>query len=138
MMFSERLEYGNYDFQHLQGALRCVYKHQKPNVSSVYLWARFGVRGLRARGTDILVVKIKNPKMVTASSKNVNNKCIGSWKCEKSAPRCCPRACGTSQRSGHDKSGAQFWTPHGPKAGSASGAPLEVSVLRLRGLDFSI
>ena len=24
MMFSERLEYGNYAFQHLQGALRCA------------------------------------------------------------------------------------------------------------------
>ena len=32
MMFSERLEYGKYDFQHLQGALRCVYGHQKPGV----------------------------------------------------------------------------------------------------------
>ena len=32
MMFSERLQYGKYYFQHLQGALRCVYGHQKPDV----------------------------------------------------------------------------------------------------------
>ena len=31
-MFSERLEYDKYYFQHLQGALRCVYGHQKPDV----------------------------------------------------------------------------------------------------------
>ena len=36
MMFSERLEYGKYDFQHLQGTLRCVYGHQKPDVLRVY------------------------------------------------------------------------------------------------------
>ena len=36
MMFSERLEYGKYDFQYLQGALRCVCGRQKPAVLSVY------------------------------------------------------------------------------------------------------
>ena len=36
MMFSERLEYGKYDFQPLQGTLRCVYGHQKPDVLRVY------------------------------------------------------------------------------------------------------
>ena len=36
MMFSERLECGKYDFQHLQDALRCVYGHQKPDVLRVY------------------------------------------------------------------------------------------------------
>ena len=35
-MFSERLEYGKYDFQHLQDALRCVYGHQKSDVLRVY------------------------------------------------------------------------------------------------------
>ena len=36
MMFSERLECGKYDFQHLQDALRCVYGYQKPDVLRVY------------------------------------------------------------------------------------------------------
>ena len=36
MMFSERLEYDKYDFQHLQGALRCVYGHPKPDVLRAY------------------------------------------------------------------------------------------------------
>ena len=36
MMFSKRLEYGKYDFQYLQGALRCVCGRQKPAVLSVY------------------------------------------------------------------------------------------------------
>ena len=29
IMFLERLEYDKYDFQHLQGAVRCVYGHKK-------------------------------------------------------------------------------------------------------------
>ena len=33
---SEQSLYGKYDFQHLQGALRCVYGHQKPDVLRVY------------------------------------------------------------------------------------------------------
>ena len=33
MMFLERLEYDKYDFQHLQGAVRCVYGHKKSMVS---------------------------------------------------------------------------------------------------------
>ena len=36
MMFSERLEYDKYDLQPLQGALRCVYGHQKPDVLRVH------------------------------------------------------------------------------------------------------
>ena len=61
MMFSERLEYGNYDFQHPQGTLRCVYGHQKSDVLRAYNEVLSGPAlgsGFEARGTDVLVVKI--------------------------------------------------------------------------------